>query len=287
MTMNGAVAARARGPTSFVPPRRSRASAPNHLNGNDPRTTSSRVHGSQHSIYPPRPPAEHGGIRGRQIIEHSRGRTWPRFNSILHLPAYQHARSGRDRPVQEPGFSARRRPLEYARFGRRALVIDDVAGRLFVLFSRDRHGFFMEIASCAPRALFVVRASMTDLGPRSGPPMLRTPLPDVGRVAHRAGPLQQHRPRTAYEAAAAKCSGDASLHTNSFPTRPDRACLPPISHAVIGRRNTQLILAERRVSRTVIGSASRPGRITSEAFCPVDRQWAGRSFQEVEKLGWE
>jgi methylmalonyl-CoA mutase len=104
------------------------------------------------------------------------------------------------------------------------------------------------------------------------------PLPDIRRVADRAGPYN-NVVRTAFEAMAAVLGGTQSLHTNSF----DEAIALPTEFSARIARNTQLILAhETGVTNVVdpLGGSYYVEKLTADL---ADKAW--ELIAEVEALG--
>ena len=137
-------------------------------------------------IYPPEPSMRIVA----DIIEYT-AQHMPKFNSIS-ISGYHMQEAGAT-AVQELALHPRRRPRVRARRAARAgLDVDEFAGRLSFFFAIGMN-FFMEVAKLrAARLLW--RAIMTDFGAEeAGLADAAHALPDVGRVAHRAGPVQQHR----------------------------------------------------------------------------------------------
>jgi methylmalonyl-CoA mutase len=137
--------------------------------------------------------------------------------------------------------------------------------------------FFMEVAK-----LRAARSSGTaDERVRAQEPQVAVaahPLPDLGGVAHRAGPYNNVI-RTTIEALAAVLGGTQSLHTNAF----DEALGLPTDFSARIARNTQLVIQEETGVPHVIdplgGSyyveaspqswSTRPGRSSRRS-----RRWA-------------
>ena len=137
-------------------------------------------------IYPPAP-----SLRiVTDIIEYTT-RRMPRFNSIS-ISGYHMQEAGAT-AVQELGFTLAD-GIEYARAAiERGFDIDDFAPRLSFFFGIGMN-LFMEVAKLrAARLLWAagdhaVRRAEADVAHAAHA------LPDVRRVAHRARPVQQHRP---------------------------------------------------------------------------------------------
>ena len=137
-------------------------------------------------IYPPEPSMRIVA----DIIEYTT-RRMPKFNSIS-ISGYHMQEAGAT-AVQELAFTIAD-GLEYVRAALdRGLDIDDFAGRLSFFFAIGMN-FFMEVAKLRAARLLWSRV-IGQFDPKK-PASLDAAhaLPDVGRVAHRAGPVQQHRP---------------------------------------------------------------------------------------------
>ena len=136
-------------------------------------------------IYPPAPSMRIVG----DIIEHT-AKYMPKFNSIS-ISGYHMQEAGAT-AVQELGFTLAD-GLEYARFAAsRGLSVDEFAGRLSFFFAIGMN-FFMEVAKLRAGAAAVVAHHDRPRRAEAGFEDAAHALPDVGRVAHRAGPVQQHR----------------------------------------------------------------------------------------------
>ena len=136
-------------------------------------------------IYPPEPSMRIVA----DIIEHT-AQHMPKFNSIS-ISGYHMQEAGAT-AVQELGFTIAD-GLEYVRAAlARGLDIDEFAGRLSFFFAIGMN-FFMEVAKLrAARLLWATG----DPPVRSEGPVVADAahaLPDVRRVAHGAGPVQQRR----------------------------------------------------------------------------------------------
>ena len=134
-------------------------------------------------IYPPEP-----SMRIVADIIAYTARHMPRFNSIS-ISGYHMQEAGATL-VQELGFTLAD-GLDYVRAAlSRDLAIDDFAPRLSFFFCIGMN-FFMEVAKLRAARLLWARF-MQGFGRRE--PALahaEDPLPDLGRLARRAGPLQQ------------------------------------------------------------------------------------------------
>ena len=120
----------------------------------------------------------------------------------------------------------------------RGLSSTSSPGRLSFFFAIGMN-FFMEVAKLRAARLLWARI-MTDLEREEARfEDAAHALPDVGRVAHRAGPVQQHR---AHRVRGAR--GGARRHAEPAHERFDEAIALPSDFAARIARNTQLILAE-------------------------------------------
>ena len=136
-------------------------------------------------IYPPAPSMRIVG----DIIEYT-AKHMPKFNSIS-ISGYHMQEAGAT-AVQELGFTLAD-GLEYARYAAaRGLSIDEFAGRLSFFFAIGMN-FFMEVAKLRAARLVVGAHHDRPRRQEAGLEDAAHALPDVGRVAHRAGPVQQRR----------------------------------------------------------------------------------------------
>ena len=123
------------------------------------------------------------------IIEYT-AKHMPKFNSIS-ISGYHMQEAGAT-AVQELGFTLAD-GLEYVRVAvAGGLDIDEFAGRLVVLL-RDRHELLHGGREAARGAAAVGADHDRARREEAGLEDAAHALPDVGRVAHRAGPVQQHR----------------------------------------------------------------------------------------------
>ncbi len=138
-------------------------------------------------IYPPEPSMRIVA----DIIEYTAAEM-PKFNSIS-ISGYHMQEAGRE-PGAGAGLHAGRRARICPRRASRAgMDVDDFAGRLSFFFAIGMN-FFMEAAKLRAARLLWHRI-MTEFGAQEArQPDAAHPLPDLGRVAAGAGPLQQRRP---------------------------------------------------------------------------------------------
>ena len=176
-------------------------------------------------------------IVGRHHRVHRAAHAEVQLDLDLRLP---HA-GGRARPpMQELGVHAS--PTASSTCAPRSaagLDVDEFAGRLSFFFAIGMN-FFMEVAKLRAARLLWHRV-MTQFEPKK-PAVADAAhaLPDVGRVAHRAGPVQQHRAHRRRGAGrGARRHAEPAHQLRS--TRRSR-CRPTSSARIA--RNTQLILAE-------------------------------------------
>jgi methylmalonyl-CoA mutase len=133
----------------------------------------------------------------------------------------------------------------------KGLDVDAFAPRLSFFFCIGMN-FFMEVAKLRAARLLWSKI-MKEFGAKSEKLQdAAHPLPDLRRVADRAGPLQQRRAHDAFEAMAAVLGGTQSLHTNSF----DEALALPTDFSARIARNTQLIL-QHETGVTNVGRSAR------------------------------
>ena len=136
-------------------------------------------------IYPPEP-----SLRiVTDIIEYTT-RRMPKFNSIS-ISGYHMQEAGAT-AVQELGFTLAD-GIEYARAAiERGFAIDEFAPRLSFFFGIGMN-LFMEVAKLRAARLLWSRAIEAARRDEAGFAHAPHALPNVGRVAHRARPVQQHR----------------------------------------------------------------------------------------------
>ena len=144
------------------------------------------VHGPQHLHLSAR--AEHADRRRHHRV-HGAAHAEVQLDLDLRLP---HAGGGRDR-----GAGARRSPSPTASStsaprSPRGLDIDEFAGASRFFFAIGMN-FFMEVAKLRAARLLWSRVIGQFDPQKPGSLDAAHALPDVGRVAHRAGPVQQHR----------------------------------------------------------------------------------------------
>ena len=196
------------------------------------------------------------------IIEYT-AKHMPKFNSIS-ISGYHMQEAGAT-AVQELGFTLAD-GLEYVRHAKgRGLDVDDFAGRLSFFFAIGMN-FFMEVAKLRAARLLWARIMRRRGREEARLADAAHALPDVGRVAHRAGPVQQrraHRLRGAGRGARRHAEPAHELAS----TRRSRC---PTEFSARIARNTQLILAEetgdharRRSARRLVlrrGAHAEPRR---------------------------
>ena len=207
----------------------------------------------------------------------SRRPEMPKFNSIS-ISGYHMQEAGATAD-QELAFTIAD-GLEYVRSRRwrKGLDVDAFAGRLSFFFAIGMN-FFMEVAKLRAARLLWHRV-MSQFEPKKpAVPDAAHALPDLGRVAHRAGSLQQRRAH-GRRGAWPRCSAARSrLHTNAF----DEAIGLPTEFSARIARNTQLILAEETGITHVVdplGGSYYVEALTDEL---ADKAWA--LIEEVEALG--
>ena len=191
------------------------------------------VHGPQHLHLPAR--AEHAD-RGRHHRVH--GRATCRGSTRSRSPATTCRRPGR-RPSRSWPSPSPTASSTCARRSAQGLDVDAFAGRLSFFFAIGMN-FFMEVAKLRAARLLWHRVMTPVRAEEAAVADAAHALPDLGRVAHRAGPVQQrraHRGRGAWP----RCSAARRACTPTPSTR--RSACRPTSRARIAR-NTQLILAE-------------------------------------------
>ena len=219
------------------------------------------VHGPQHLHLPAR--AEHADRRptsSSYTAQHM-----PRFNSIS-ISGYHMQEAGATADL-ELAFTLAD-GVEYVRAAHRprASTSTSSPARLSFFWAIGMN-FFMEVAKLRAARLLWRRVMARSSSPKK--PELADaahPLPDLGLVAHRAGPLQQRRAHHASRRWPPCSGGTQSLHTNSF----DEAIALPTDFSARIARNTQLIIQEetgitrrrRPAGRQLLrrGAHPRPGR---------------------------
>ena len=136
-------------------------------------------------IYPPEP-----SMRIVADIIQYTAQHMPRFNSIS-ISGYHMQEAGAT-AVQELGFTLAD-GLEYARAGRGARARRRRVRRPALVLLRDRHELLHGDREAARGPAAVVAHHDRSRRAEARLEDAAHALPDVGRVAHRAGPLQQHR----------------------------------------------------------------------------------------------
>ena len=121
----------------------------------------------------------------------------------------------------------------------RGLDVDAFAGGCRFFFAIGMN-FFMEVAKLRAARLLWSRIMRQFEPEEAGVADAAHALPDLGRVAHRAGPVQQHRAHRRSRRWR-RCSAAPRACT---PTRFDEALALPTEFSARIARNTQLILAE-------------------------------------------
>ena len=164
---------------------RSRASRQEQLTRDDPERHPQRVHGPQHLHLSAR--AEHADRRRHHRV-HGAAHAEVQLDLDLRLP---HARGGRDRGAGAR-LHARRRPRVRA-LRRGARPRRRRVRRPALVLLRDRHELLHGGREAARRAPAVGAHHDRPRRAEAGLEDAAHALPDVGRVAHRAGPVQQHR----------------------------------------------------------------------------------------------
>ena len=155
----------------------------------------------------------------------------PKYNSIS-ISGYHMQEAGAT-AVQELGFTLAD-GLEYTRNAiARGMSVDDFAARLTFFFAIGMN-FFMEVAKLRAARLLWARI-MTDLGAAAaGVEDAAHPLPDLRRVAHRTGPVQQRRAHRLRGDAPPCSAGRRACTPNAF----DEAIALPSDFAAARRRAT-------------------------------------------------
>ena len=268
MTMNGAVLPVLAG---YIVAAEEQGAAAGQALRHHPERHPQGVHGPQHLYLP-------AGASMRivaDIIAYT-AENMPKFNSIS-ISGYHMQEAG-----ATAGAGARPSPgrrVEYVRAAMAAgLDVDAFAPRLSFFFAIGMN-FFMEVAKLrAARLLWAGDdgASSIPKNPRS--PDAAHPLPDLGRVAHRAGPLQQRRPH--HDRGDGRGAGRHPVAAHQRLRRGDRPA-DPFSARIA--RNTQLILQERDRHHQGRRSAGRQ-LLRGEA----DRHLAAEArklIDEVEEMG--
>ena len=221
-------------------------------------------------IYPPEPSMRIVA----DIIDYT-AQHMPKFNSIS-ISGYHMQEAGAT-AVQELGVHPRRRARvrpgrSLPRLGRRRLR------RPCLLLLRDRHEPLHGGRQAARRVPAVVadhealRSAAAELADAADP------LSDLRGVAHRAGPVQQHRPHHP-RGPRRRPRGTQSLHTNSF----DEALALPTAFAARIARNTQLILQEESGITHVVDPLGGSYYVEALTGSLASAAWA--LIEEVEALG--
>ena len=139
--------------------------------------------------------------------------------------------------------------------------------------------FFMEVAKLRAARLLWHRVMRAVRPEEAALADAAHALPDVGRVAHRAGPVQQHRAHHRSRRWP-RCSAARRACTPTPSTR--RSACPPTSRARIAR-NTQLILAEETGVTHVVDPLGGSYYVEALTQDLADEAWA--LIEEVEALG--
>ena len=183
MTMNGAVLPVLAG---YIVAAEEQGVAQDAARRDDPERHPQGVHGPQHLHLPAR--AEHADRRRHHRV-HGDAHAEVQLDLDLRLP---HA-GGRARRRCRSSRSRIADGLEYVRAATdRGLDIDAFAGRLSFFFAIGMN-FFMEVAKLRAARLLWARVMRAVRPEEAGLADAAHALPDVGRVAHRAGPVQQRR----------------------------------------------------------------------------------------------
>ena len=231
--------------------------------GHPPERHPQGVHGPQHLHLPARTqPAD----RHRHHRLHDEANAALQLDLDLRLP---HAGGGRDR-----GPGARLHPRRRPRVHARRAVARARHRRLRatpVVLLRHRHELLHGGGEAARRARPVVTPHPPVRPAEADVADAPHALPDVGRVAHRARPVQQHRPHD--DRGARRGARRHPEPAHELVRRGDRA--PDRDRGAASPRNTQLILAEetwrhprRRSARRQLlrrGAHRQPGRRGVEA----------------------
>ena len=236
---------------------RSRASTPEQLCGTIQNDILKEFMVRNTYIYPPEP--SHAD-RGRHHRVHGRStcRSSTRSRSPATTCRRRARRPSRSWPSRWPTA------LEYVRAALAAgLDVDAFAGGSRFFFGIGMN-FFMEVAKLRAARLLWCAASCSQFEPKNAElDDAAHALPDVGRVAHRAGPVQQHRPH------------DASRRwPRSFGGT--QRCTPTAS-----TRRSRCRPSSRRASRATPSSSSRR-RPASPTW---STRWAARYYVEALTAG--
>ena len=183
-------------------------------------------------IYPPEPSMRIVA----DIIEYT-ARHMPKFNSIS-ISGYHMQEAARPRCRSSRSPSPTVSSTCAPRIDR-GLDIDAFAGRLSFFFAIGMN-FFMEVAKLRAARLLWARVDRQFEPEEAGVADAAHALPDVGRVAHRAGPVQQHRAH--HGRGAGRGARRHAEPAHQLVRRGDRAARASSRRAIA--RNTQLILAE-------------------------------------------
>ena len=223
-------------------------------------------------IYPPEPSMR---IVADIIELHGRAHAEVQLDLDLRLPHAGGRRDGR------PGarLHHRRRPRSTCGSATdRGLDIDAFAPRLSFFFAIGMN-FFMEVAKLRAARLLWDRV-MAEFEPKN--PQFADaahPLPDLGRVAHRAGPVQQRRAH--HRRGAGRGAG---RHPEPAHQRLRRGARP--AHRRLGPHRPQHPADPRRGDRRHRRSSTRSAAATTSRRSP--RPWPTQAWaliEEVEALG--